>query len=279
MKKMMISLIAIAFLFVLGSNPVMAQTAIAGAGASSDATALGVQGQDQGQQQGQSNFLNFNPVSNSTGSVIPRNMPIPADIMYPPLPTMFAQPLKGAYAVDWQEILIYKVTYTQSQLVAMSKGLTESWGGMNKPTVITKNIRTYPLEDVVVYPADKEREVTFLLEKPAVGKKCWMFGFSIVQQETDKGDSVANLGLLGLEAIALGANTVHLTAQGAAREYDAKGIGIGLSYTYAQMDLQGEHGSVGAGGTGFSWGWAKYLDRPWTRGITLYMEDGNQVKK
>lgn len=61
-----------------------------------------------------------------------------------------------------------------------------------------------------------------------------------------------------------GANYIQFLAEGVNLEVDASGFGIGLNATKATIgSSQNDQSAVGTGGTGYSRGWAGYIDYPW----------------
>jgi hypothetical protein len=70
----------------------------------------------------------------------------------------------------------------------------------------------------------------------------------------------------------LGANVIHITAEGVDRELKAFGWGVGLSYTRASISDSEQSGGVAAGGTGISGGSAGYVDMPWFQVFALKVQ-------
>lgn len=158
-------------------------------------------------------------------------------------------------------------------------GMIKNSSYSRKPIIKVSNLITANLNTVVKYPADKERTITFIFDKKEMLKPWIQLGYVSSQQIAKDGDSIQLLGYIGLEAIKLGANTVLLVNEGVERTLKASGWGIGLNYTQANMGIQDDTGRVGSGGTGYSTGWSKYLDKPWIRAIAVYVQDEYFVKK
>jgi hypothetical protein len=76
-----------------------------------------------------------------------------------------------------------------------------------------------------------------------------------------------------LAALQEGADVLQIVAQGAARDTETSGWGIGFNTTQATMLDGGSTGSGGAnvssGGTGYSAAWAGMRDKPWLQANAL----------
>jgi hypothetical protein len=75
-----------------------------------------------------------------------------------------------------------------------------------------------------------------------------------------------------LDALREGADVLQIVAQGASRDTETSGWGIGFNTTQATM-MGGSTGSGGAnvssGGTGYSTAWAGMRDKPWIQANAL----------
>jgi len=77
----------------------------------------------------------------------------------------------------------------------------------------------------------------------------------------------------------LGANSIHVMAEGAQRELKSFTWGIGISYSQASMANGGKGGSLGGGGTGISGGTAGYHDMPWLQIHALVVVEDEETEE
>jgi len=83
-------------------------------------------------------------------------------------------------------------------------------------------------------------------------------------------DMIAVMAKSALEALKKGANVLHVTAFGAARDTETRGWGIGFNSTMAKIYNSNDDSSiVGTGGFGYSSAWAGMRDKPWLQGFGL----------
>jgi hypothetical protein len=90
-----------------------------------------------------------------------------------------------------------------------------------------------------------------------------LLGYITVRATSKNTVSAEILGEAMLAARELGADTIHVSADGVERVLDALGWGIGLSHTSANLDAGETQGGISTGGTGISGGHAGYHDNPW----------------
>lgn len=109
--------------------------------------------------------------------------------------------------------------------------------------------------------------------------------FSIISQANTYGESFQPLAIMTLRsekdltsvelAIAIaakarevGASRVVFVKEGVERTLSSWGLGIGLSYNYASVGSNlSDHGSAGAGGTGWSMGEGRYISKPYLTAV------------
>jgi len=157
--------------------------------------------------------------------------------------------------------LIYKDVFTTDELVKMSKDATIN-GKFGSKVIVT------PLVDEVK-DADKAESMKVLLQKPGEDLKVTVVGYITVRATSKNTVSMEVLAEAALAARDLGANVIHVTAEGVNRELKSFGWGIGLSYTRASISDTEQGGGVAAGGTGISGGSAGYVDMPWFQVFAL----------
>jgi len=221
-------------------------------------------GQGQGQNQGiviNGPLLPPNPEQKDLTSVNNnghgyRGFNNAAEIHYPGLPGYFGNATPGSSFQSCKTSLIYKDTFSVEELERMAKGFLGS-----------KDIVT-PLVDEVD-DKDKAPSIQMLLRKPADGTDVQVLGYITVKATSNNTVSMEILAEAALKARDLGANAIHITAEGIERQLKAFGWGVGLSYTRASINNDETTGGVAAGGTGIAGGSAGYKDMPWFQVFAL----------
>ena len=84
---------------------------------------------------------------------------------------------------------------------------------------------------------------------------------TIAMKKTKKVNSASLAMALGQKAKELKCKRVVFLTEGSSKQMNSGGWGIGLSYNYAKVGSgSNDQGTVGAGGTGYSRGWARNVD-------------------
>jgi hypothetical protein len=177
------------------------------------------------------------------------NVPIPGTLGY------FGTPTPGSSFQSIKVGLMYKDVFTVDELKKMSKDNTIN-GSLGSKVIVT------PLVDKVA-DKDKAEFIKVLLKKPGETLEVTLLGY-ITVKATSKGTvSMEILAEAALAARDLGADVIHVTAEGVDRELRAFSWGIGLSYSRASISDSESSGGIASGGTGISGGSAGYTDLPW----------------
>jgi hypothetical protein len=90
-----------------------------------------------------------------------------------------------------------------------------------------------------------------------------LVGYVTVKATGPNTVSMEVLAEAALAARDLGADAIHITAEGVERELRSFGWGVGLAYTKASISADETSGGVASGGTGVAGGKAGYKDLPW----------------
>jgi hypothetical protein len=61
----------------------------------------------------------------------------------------------------------------------------------------------------------------------------------------------------------MGANAIHVSAEGTQRKLKSFGWGIGFNYTQATLNSDEDSSGIGSGGLGISGSTAGYVNMPW----------------
>ena len=256
-----VGLIAVMCLFVTPS--------FAGSDASATAeTNVGINNSDtQGQVQGQSsnveNTIVFPEARDLTRTQVDakgyRGFANPAETNYPGMPGYFGTATPGSSFQSVKTALIYKDVFTEPELTKLAK---DPFGSK---VIVT------PLVDKVD-DKNKAEFMKMMLSKPGEDLKVEIVGYITVKATGKNTVSMEVLAEAALAARDLGANVIHITAEGVDRELKAFGWGIGLSYTRASISDSEQGGGVAAGGTGISGGSAGYVDMPWFQVFALKVQ-------
>ena len=94
---------------------------------------------------------------------------------------------------------------------------------------------------------------------------------AVVTLKADDNDTMNSASLaikLAKYARSIGADKIVLVQEGVVKRLSSWGIGLGLSYNYASVGSDAsDHGSVGAGGTGWSMGEGEYFSLPYLTAV------------
>jgi hypothetical protein len=204
--------------------------------------------------------LNFAPVT-----ITPRDFVNPGSVNYPGLPTMNIDPGLGVSFQPYTELLMFKKTYTESELRKMAAG-----HGFQKNPLIRVEKFGPPGE----FKSGVERPVTFicLMTELPVGTKFRQVMSYSGAAESKKGNSSELLGRFGVEVIESGGNYGYIFNQGHKSRLISKSLGFSLNGTGAQMSDNGDKSQTITPGSGLSIGSVQMPDYPWLRGAGLYVQ-------
>ena len=181
-----------------------------------------------------------------------RGFASPAETNFPGMPGFFGQTTKGPMFQDVGSMLEYKNTFTLDELNKMAKN-NIGMGFLGTKVIVT------PLVDKVD-EIDRVDTMAVVMVKP---EKAILKGYITVKATNDGKVSPEVMAEAMLAARKLGADAIHVTAEGVQRVMKAFGWGIGLAYTKATISNDETTGGVASGGTGIAGGEAGYNDRPW----------------
>jgi hypothetical protein len=188
-----------------------------------------------------------------------RGFNTPTEMNYPGMPGYFGTATPGSSFQSCKTALIYKDTFTASELTLLAK---DPFGSKVIVTPLVKEVAD----------KDKAEFMKMMLSKPGEDLKVEIVGYITVKATGKNTVSMEVLAEAALAARDLGANVIHITAEGVDRELKAFGWGVGLSYTRASISDSEQSGGVAAGGTGISGGSAGYVDMPWFQVFALKVQ-------
>lgn len=204
--------------------------------------------------------INFAPVTISQ-----REFVNPATVSFPGLTTMGVDPGLSVNYQPYGEILMFKKTYTESELRQMA----ENHGFQRSPF-----IRTHKFGPPGEFKIGVERTVTFIIstdEFPVKAKYRQVLSFNGAC-ESKKGYSEELFGRAGLEIIAAGGNYGYLLNQGYKRHSKNRSLGIFFGGTGAQMSDNGDKSQSVTPSIAGSAGSSQLPEFPWLRVTGLYVQ-------
>jgi len=236
----------------------------AAAGASSQADSEQVQGQEQLTAIDQ---LNGGLINNSFNSQGMRGFAIPADPNFAPLINSYHKPLPSEGFQPVEELIMYSCWFTEGALESMLKGVEKAEAEFK---VANTNIA-----NAAVAPEDGEtRWIKIVISKDKyTGKNVGFKGFITARSENRRTTMTETMAKAAHVAVKNGCNVIHFTAQGAVRDTQSFGWGIGFNTTQAQIYDGQDKSNVSAGGFGISGGTAGTRDKPWLQGFGLVDAD------
>jgi hypothetical protein len=210
-----------------------------------------------------------------------RGFAIPNDIHYPGMPSYFGKAIPSFQFQSATKMLMYKSVFSVAELRRMAEGegssariittlVTDEYKIANdeKEEQIIENLDGSVSKSKIKKDIEKRTHMVIYLTKPKINVD--LVGYITVASKSKVGLSVKTMAQAALAAYEMGANIVHITAEGAERKLTTSGWGIGFNQTHATMYGGGEGSSgVSSGGTGYSTGTAGYRDLPWIQVFAL----------
>ena len=244
--------------------------------AEADSSAFAVGGgatADQGQKQKMDQFNHLEDVGNikdSFNSPGMRGFAIPGDVQYGPTINYFGEARPSAAFQPVEQLIMYSCWFTEGALESMLKGVESVRAEFKLANERIVNAKVAEEDGttrwiMIVISRDKYEG------NGPVGFK----GFVTAQSQHRNSTMTEVMAKAALVAVKNGANVIHFTAQGAVRDVEASGWGIGFNNTNAQVYSGQSHGNVASGGMGYSSAKAGMRDKPWLQGFALV--DNNLV--
>ena len=231
------------------------------------------QDQNQGQGQDQSS-INVN--DGNTLIYAPKYAPakrgfaIPNDIHYPGMPSYFGKAIPSFQFQSVKTLLMYKSVFSVEELRSMAKSKGRVKSTRILPTVVNSSYgeaATFMGDPIPTDEADKY--MVIYITKPTI--EVDLVGYVTCATRSKVGLSVQTLAAAALAAHEMGANIIHVSAEGAERKLTTNGWGVGFNQTHATINGGGENtGNVSSGGFGVSGGSAGYRDLPWVQVFALH---------
>lgn len=233
------------------------------------------QEQDQGQGQSQASFNTL--VYAPKYAPAKRGLAIPNDIHFPGTPSYFGKAIPSFQFQSVNTLLMYKSVFSITELKTMASGKGKATRIIstivNDRYKITEEQKIKHIKDrgiiTNIENSDDYTYIVIYLKKPKISVD--LIGYVTAASKSKNGVSIKTVAQAALAAHKMGANIIHISAEGAERKLTTNGWGIGLNQTHSTINGGGENtGNVSSGGTGYSAGTAGYRDLPWVQVFCLY---------
>jgi hypothetical protein len=267
MKKLFITFIAIT-LIAFFSIPAMAdqtntQSAVINQADNAAAANVG--------EVGASSSIDSHDTNISNNPKQDRSFPIPGRVGYGPVINYYGKPLPTAGFRPVESLLMYANIFSEGALESILVN------GSNADLITDLNIvRGKAVQVRASYEKGEARWIK-IVASTEMQKDHGLIGYITCEADDRKTDMMEVVAGAALEALREGADVLQIVAQGASRDTETSGWGIGFNTTQATMLSGGSTGSGGAnvssGGTGYSTAWAGMRDKPWIQANALKSPD------
>jgi hypothetical protein len=205
--------------------------------------------------------FNSEPADLSEG----RGFAIPGDVQYGPTINYFGEARPSDAFQPVEQLIMYSCWFTEGALESMLKGVERA-----KAEFKLANARIVNAAPASEDGTTRWIKIVVSRDKYEGAGKVGFKGFVTARSEHRNTTSTEVMARAALVAVQNGANVIHFTAQGAMRDVEASGWGIGLSNTNAQVySSNNTHSNVASGGMGYSRATAGMRDKPWLQGFAL----------
>jgi hypothetical protein len=251
MKKLIVCVIAATFIFTF-----------AGIGSASDVNTGVATGALIGQGQGQGQGQSIDDHSVNTSEAPDRAFPIPGGVNYGPVINYFGKPLPTAQFRPVETLLMYGGWFSEGTLEKIISRSTDTICEME----VVNEARYVPRAKA---DPNGTRWIR-IIATTAVQEKHGLVGYVTSEADDRKTSMLEVVANAALDALRSGADVLQVVAQGAARDAETSGWGIGFNTTIAS-NLGNGDGTMGlaSGGTGYSSAWAGMRDKPWIQANAL----------
>lgn len=228
------------------------------------AGAIGSNNQATSQGQGQGQSINTIDNSKNVSEAPGRPYPIGQSPRFGPVINYYGKPLPGAQFRPVESLLMYANVFSEGALEEILRR------GKDADLIVDLNvIRDRNVQVRASYEKGEARWIRIV----ATTQKLENHGIiAYVTSEADdrKTDMMEVVAGAALAALREGADVLQIVAQGAARDTETSGWGIGFNSTMATTLGNGDGTmNVSSGGTGYSTAWAGMRDKPWIQANAL----------
>jgi len=180
-----------------------------------------------------------------------RSYPIPGQLSFPGLPGYFGDNNRpGHQFIPLDKLMMYDTVWT----IEESKQMLKSKSGGKKANF------------VALVPKGGEESQQIICTKTKIDTNKFnvtRLAFGTVNATNENSISADVLAKVLVESSKYGATHIQFLSEGTNTELKAESVGIGFNYNKATDS------SISTGGTGWSKGWAGYINLPWMQFIVL----------
>ena len=191
-----------------------------------------------------------------------RGFPIPGRVGYGPVINYYGKPLPTSQFRPVESLLMYANIFSEGALEQI----------VAKGTDFIHELEIVQGPDQQVRASYGEGEVRWIkvIATTKMQADHGLIGYATSEADDRKTSMLEVMAQAALDAIRAGADVLQITAQGASRDTETSGWGIGFNTTQATMMGSGaDYGNVSSGGTGYSTAWAGMRDKPWIQANVL----------
>jgi hypothetical protein len=248
MKKFCVTLFALTSIFVFTTGMAFADSsAVANSQTEAGAAALI-------DQSGQNNI----------SEAPDRGFPVPGGVGYGPVINYYGKPLPGSQFRPVESLLMYANVFSEGALEEIIRR------GKDADLIVDLNvIRDRNVQARASYEKGETRWIKIVATTQMLPEH-GIIGYITSESDDRKTDMMEVVAGAALAALREGADVMQIVAQGAARDTETSGWGIGFNTTMAS-NMNGHDGTmnVSSGGTGYSTAWAGMRDKPWIQANAL----------
>jgi hypothetical protein len=248
MNKTLAIFAVVLSVFLFTGTAMASSTAVAGASASADPSAVGIV--DQTFEADKREYKDM-----------PRGYAVGTEVVYPGMPSYFGPDKPGPNTMDLRVILEMKPDWTRDCLTATgTKAKTNTRARFFVPT--RKSLGKE-------FKAKDSDAIKILLGNPPEDAK--LVGVVMVRARDTKATTLEVMADAGRHALDIPGATLYVVAYNSAKVVKTGGWGIGFHSSMATANGTNDLSSVSSGGTGWSTGEAGYEDKPWIHGYVVIL--------
>ena len=195
-----------------------------------------------------------------------RGFVVPGGVGYGPVINYYGKPLPTAQFRPVETLLMYGGWFSEGTLEKIVSGSSDT---IHECEVVNE-ARYVPRAKA---DPNGTRWIR-IIATTAVQENHGLVGYVTSEADDRKTSMLEVVAQAALDALRDGADVLQVVAQGAARDTETSGWGIGFNTTAAKMFDGDNVSGVASGGTGYSSAWAGMRDKPWIQANALVSPDG-----
>lgn len=199
--------------------------------------------------------------SGSTYEAMDRGFNIPGEVKYGPVINYYGKPLPTAQFRPVESLLLYGSVFSEGALEEVLAGYED----------IIHELEIVRGKNQQVRAKYEDGEVRWI-KIIASSKKLdghGIIGYVTAEADNRKTSMMEVVAQAALDALQEGADVLQIVAQGASRDTETSGWGIGFNTTQATISGSAGSANASSGGMGYSKAWAGMRDKPWLQANAL----------